>query len=255
MLGVEQAGRVGRTPFAQAQGADGVTASFQFGHGHPALGEHVVLAGERAVEHAAGVREKGDVRPDQPGQPFDLFHVRRFNPAGNDVDLAVFLARGLGQIGHGLDHVGEAGHVRADVAGGRGADQGLALRYVALFPGLVKDLVEIVANGLRQTGGMHGDHLRVVDGENVVDRLQQVGLTAEHRSAFGERTGGRGNRLLVMPGQSAAVVGAAALGPMAVGETALDAQRCVHGADGLAGLGRIDGDGAALVYFLGCMSK
>ena len=62
------------------------------------------------------------------------------------------------------------------------------------------------------------------------------------------------DRLLVVPGQGGAVVGAATLGPVAVGETSLDAKGRVHGADGLAGLGRVDGERLAFLDLAGGVS-
>ena len=92
-------------------------------------------------------------------------------------------------IDHALDHVGEAGHVRADVAGRVGMDDVLARGNLAFVAGLGDDLGDVVADGLREAGGMHGDHVGLVDGEDIVDGLQQVGLAAEHRGAFGEGAG------------------------------------------------------------------
>ena len=97
VLGVEPAGGIGRTPLAQGQGADGVAGGLQFGHRGAALREHVVLAGQRAVQHAGGVREQDDLDADHGRQPLDLLHVAGLDPAGNDVDLAVLLAGRLGQ--------------------------------------------------------------------------------------------------------------------------------------------------------------
>ena len=48
-----------------------------------------------------------------------------------------------------------------------------------LVAGLVDDLRDVVADGLRQAGRVHGDHVGLVDGEDVLDRLEQVGLAAE----------------------------------------------------------------------------
>jgi hypothetical protein len=49
-----------------------------------------------------------------------------------------------------------------------------------------------------------------------------------------------------MPGQRAPVVGAAALRTVAVRETIVNAQRCVHGSHGLTSLGRIDRQGRSV---------
>ena len=74
--------------------------------------------------------------------------------------------------------------------------------------------------------------------------------------AFGEGAGGGHDRLLVVPRQRAAMVGAAALRAMAVRQAAVNAERGIHGADGLAGLGRVDRQRLALRDFRGvCLSS
>jgi hypothetical protein len=161
----------------------------------------------------------------------------------------------LGESGHGLDHVGEAGHMGAHITGRGGADDVLALGNLPFPKRLGLDLFQIIADGLGETRGIYGDDLRLVHGKDVVDGLEQVGLTAEYRSAFGKRAGGGGDGLLVVPCQRASVVGTATLGTVAVRQAPVDAQGCVHGPDGLAGLGRIDRQGAALGYFFWCMSQ
>ena len=101
---------------------------------------------------------------------------------------------------------------------------------------------------------MDGDHIGVVDGKDIVDRLDQVGLTAEHRRTFGEGTGGCQYRIFIMAGQGTAMVGTAPLRAVAVGQAAMNAEGGVHRTDGLAGLGRINGQGLARFDFFGGMS-
>ena len=124
-----------------------------------------------------------------------------------------------------------------------------------LVAGLGDDLRDVVADGLRQAGRVDGDHVRVVDGEDVLDRLEQVRLAAEDRRAFGERAGGGHDRLLVVPGERAAVIRAAALRAVAVRQAVVDAQGRVHGPDRLAGLGRIDRQRLAFDDFRGGVSQ
>ena len=102
---------------------------------------------------------------------------------------------------------------------------------------------------------MNRNDVRLINGEDVVDGLEQVGLPAEHGGAFGEGTGRRHHRLFVVPGQGAAVIGVAALGAVAVGQATVDAQGGVHGPDGLAGLGRVNGQGRAFRDFIWRMSQ
>ena len=194
--------------------------------------------------------------PNSTGNALDLFHVGGFHVAGNQVDPVLLVAVGRGEIiHHALDHVGEAGDMRPHVAGGVGMDDVFARGNLAFIPGLGDDLGDVVPDGLRQAGGMNRDDLGLIYGKDVVDGLEQVGLPPEHGGAFGEGTRPRHHRLLVVPGQGAAVIGAAALGAVAVGQATVDAQGGVHGPDGLAGLGRINGQGRAFRDFTGCMSQ
>ena len=133
------------------------------------------------------------------------------------------------------------GDVRADVAGSVGVNDILARRDLLLVARLADDLRDVVADGLRQAGRVHGDHVGLVDREDVLDRLEQVRLAAEDRGPLGEGAGGGHDRLLVVPRERAAMVGAAALRAVAVRQAAMDPQGRVHRADRLAGLGGIDG--------------
>ena len=128
-------------------------------------------------------------------------------------------------------------------------------RDLALIPGLGDDLGDVVPDGLRQAGGMDRNDVRLINRENIVDGLEQVGLPPEHGGAFGEGRRRRHRRLLEVPGQGAAVVGVAPLGAVAVGQAIMDAQGGVHGPDGLAGLGRVNGQGRAFRDFLWRMSQ
>ena len=57
-----------------------------------------------------------------------------------------------------------------------------------------------------------------------------------------------------MTGESAAVIGATALRAVTVRQTTMDAQRRVHGANRLARLGRVDGQGRAFGNLSGGVS-
>jgi hypothetical protein len=51
------------------------------------------------------------------------------------------------------------------------------------------------------------------------------------------------------------MIGIAALGAGTVGQASVNAQGGVHGSDGLAGFGRIDGQRGSFLDFLGCVSE
>jgi hypothetical protein len=70
-------------------------------------------------------------------------------------------------------------------------------------------LVEVVADGLGEAGGVDGHDLRIVHGEERVEGGEQVGLTAEDRGTFRKGTGAGHDQLLVLAGAGAALVGVA----------------------------------------------
>jgi len=128
-------------------------------------------------------------------------------------------------------------------------DHNLSIRYLHVpYNG-----TDVIANGFRQAGCVDRNDLRVINGKHVLDRLLQVGPAAKHRRPFRKRAGGRHDRIPEMPGQVHPVVGAAALRPVAVRKASVDAQRRVHGANGLAGFCRIDHQGLPFAYFIWCM--
>ena len=163
--------------------------------------------------------------------------------------------RGIGKVSdQGLRHVAEARHVRALVAGRAGVDDVLALRHLAFGHGLGDDLHEVIADRLRKASGVDGDDVRVVEREDRLDGLQQVGLPAKDGCALRKRTGRGHHRFLVMLGERRAVIAAAALRAVAVRQTVVQSQGGVHGAHGLAGFGRIDGERSALQNLVGSVA-
>ncbi len=171
------------------------------------------------------------------------------------IRFSLWLAR-LGKvIHHALDHVGEAGDMGPHIAGGVGMNDVFPRRDLALIPGLGDDLRDVVPDGLRQAGGMNRNDVRLINRENIVNGLEQIGLPSEHGGAFGEGRRRRDRRLLEVPAQGAAVVGVAPLGAVAVGQAIMDAQGGVHRPDGLAGLGRVNGQGRAFRDFFWRMSQ
>ena len=128
-----------------------------------------MLAGLRRVEHVGRVGE--DDRLDAEHRParrlISRMSLGSTQPGMRLIVSPLLLGR-LGEVvDHALDHVGKAGDVRADVAGRVGVDDVLARRNLALVAGLVDDLRDVVADGLRQAGRVDGDHVGIVDGEDV----------------------------------------------------------------------------------------
>ncbi len=216
-------------------------------HGHAAFGEHLILAGLRPIEHPGRIREHNRLDSHHVADPFDFLHVRRFHITGDDVDLIDLMPVGLGKIvHHGLGHAGKSGHMSPHITRGVHMDDEFAAGDFAVRFGFANNLRNVIADGFRQTGRVHRYNVGFVDGEDVVDGLHQVGLSAEHRCAFSEGTGRGHHRLFVMAGEGAPVVGAATLRAMTVRQTTMNAQSRVHGAYRLAGLGRVDGQGFAI---------
>ena len=190
------------------------------------------------------------------GDTLDFLHVRRFHITGDDVDLLNFLPVGLRKIVHHcLGHAGKSGHVSPDITRGVHMDDVLAFGNFAVRFGFANNLRNVIADGFRQTRSVHCDDIRFINGEDIVDRLHQVGLSAEHRCSFSEGTGRGHHRFFVMACKSAPVVGAATLRAMTVRQAAVNAQGSIHGANRLASLGRVHGQGFAFVDFFRGMSQ
>jgi len=93
---------------------------------------------------------------------------------------------------------------------------------LSLFHRFVGDLENVITDGFGKAGGMNCNNIRVIGGENIVNGLDQVGLSAENRGAFGKGTGGGHDGLPVVAGQGAPVIGAAPLRSVAVGQAIMN---------------------------------
>ena len=197
---------------AEGEGLDGIAHAPDLGHRRAALGIHLVNAGLGKIEHVRGVRAQGELHAELVGEPLELAHVAGVEPAGHDVDAVGGLAGLFRQVVDDAGaHVGEAGDVRADEARGIAMDHRLAFRDLALVAGLLDDGGNVIADDLREAGGVDGDDFRIIDREDVDERLLQVGHAAEDRGSLGERAGGGGDRFLEVAREVTAVIGAATL--------------------------------------------
>jgi hypothetical protein len=126
---------------------------------------------------------------------------------------------------------------------------------VPFLLGVVDEGVQVVTDDFGHAGGGDGDHVRLVDGLGVFQAVDHVLLAAEHGCVFRHRVGHAGARFLEVAVEVGAEVGHAALRAMHVGQGLVEAGGAQHGAQRLAGLGRIDGQGFALeveiLIFLG----
>ncbi|OPY05509.1 MAG: hypothetical protein A4E66_02425 [Syntrophus sp. PtaB.Bin001] len=121
-----------------------------------------------------------------------------------------------------------------------GVDHRLSLGDLSFLACLLDNLDQIIADRLGKAGGVNGDHLGIVKSEDVVDRLQQIGLAAENGSPFRKGTGRGHDGVPVMPCKGAPMVGAASLRSVTVRQATVDSQRRVHSPHRLAGFRRID---------------
>ena len=244
---VQLDGRRMRGEVAEGNRADAVAGGFDLFDGRAAAGKHPVLAVLRQIQHAAGVGEHHGFHAHFLDDALEFAHVGGVNVAGNDVQLRLGfqlrfgLAAGFGEVFHHAgDHAGEAGDVRADEARRVRVDDVFAFGNDFFLLGLLDHHRNVVADDFGQTGRVNRDNLRIVNREDVGQRLGHVGQAAEHGRAFGERTRRGDDRFLEVARQMAAVIRAAALRTVAVRHAAVDAERGIHRADGLAGLGGID---------------
>ena len=145
------------------------------------------LTVQGAIHHARGVGEHDALYPHHPHDALDFLHIRGLDEAGDDIDLIDPLPRMLGEVlDHALGHGGEPRDVRALEARRIGMDYPLAFGDLPLGLCLVDDLWQVVTDHLGEARRMDRDHVRPVDGKDVVDRLDQVGLSPEYRGAFRE---------------------------------------------------------------------
>ena len=126
---------------------------------------------------------------------------------------------------------------------------------VAGLLGVVDEGIQVVTDDFRHAGGGDGDHVRLVDRLGVFQAVDHVLLTAEHGGIFRHRVGHAGARFLEVTVEVGAEVGDTALRTMHVGQGLVEAGGAEDGAERLAGLGRVDGQGFALevevLVFLG----
>ena len=245
-LGIEELGRRSRAIGAQGYRGLGVPHPPDVLEPGPSLGIHLEMPGKGGVQDPARVGQHRIGYFHRLEEALELGHVRGLDPAGKDGEPVAPLARRLREVvDEGSGHRGEARDVAADVARRIRVEHDSPRRYLALRRRLPDDLRQIVPYRLGETGRVDGDDIRIVEGEDRVEGLEEIALSAEDRRPFGEGGGGGHDGFLVVPGQGAPMVGAAALRAVAMGQAAMHAQGRVHGSDGLAGLGGIYRQGLA----------
>ena len=137
------------------------------------------------------------------------------------------------ETGH---HVGKARNVRANVARRVAVHHDLVVRnFHVVDVGL-----EVIADGFRKTGGVHGNDVRVVDFKGRLDALADVGAAAEHAGAFGKGTGDGNGGFLKVTRKVGAVVRSTTLRSVAVRHAVAHAQGGKQRAHRLTGLARVD---------------
>ena len=145
--------------------------------------------------------------------------------------------------------------MRTDIAGRIAVNHHFAFRDMSFVVRRRRDLRNIIADGFRQTRGVYGDDIRIIDRKHIVNGLQQIALTAKDRRPFCKRTGPGHHRLFIMFGQRTAVIGATSLRAVTVRQAPMDAQGRIHRPDRLTGFRRVDRQGTAFFNFFRGMSK
>ena len=136
----------------------------------------------------------------------DLTDISWVHEAGNDIQFAVGFAFSSEALHYGLHGIVIACDVRADVAGSTGYDHAHIGIEELLFFDLLHEAVNIVAYGFRGAGGVDGQHIGVVDVDDVVHGLLEVVSAAEDHGVLGEGRGCRQRGLTVVAGQHHAQV-------------------------------------------------
>ena len=192
---------------AQCDAILAVAGAFQCRYRDTAFRVKHMLAGLRSIEHIRCVGKELDRHTKLFGEPLDFPHVGRLHPSGHDVDLIELFSCRFGKLlGHGCDHVGVAGDVRADKAWCRGIDHVFSFRNLAVNLCLGDNLLQVVPDRFRKTGRVDGNQVRLVDSKDIVDCRYKVCLASEYRGAFRERACCSHDRLFVMACQGAAMV-------------------------------------------------
>ena len=236
----------------QQEGGDGVGGVLDLGHGG-AAGVHAEGAVGRGIQHFGRVGQHREGHAHLVQHALDHAVVAQVGfEARHEVDLAVAADLLVGHIVQrevardAFEHVVPAGDVAANEGRRVGIGDGVILGDVAGRLGVVDKGVEVVADDFCHAGGGHRDHVRLVQGEGVLQAVVHVFLAAEHRRVFGHGVGHAGDGLLEMTIEVGAEVGHATLRTVHIGQGLLEAQGAQHGAKRLAGLGRIDGQGLTL---------
>ena len=210
-----------------------------------AAGVDLVVAVKGGVEGLGDVGQQGVRDAEGFEDPLVLPVVAGVGvKAGDEVELAGAAPFHLFPLGEGLEDGEEHGVVAVDVRAVEARGVGVGGREVGrhhpLVFGVLDEGGEVVADDLGHAGGEDRHHLRLVDGVGVLQPLVQVGLAAEDRAVLGHRVGDRRGRLAEVAVEGGTVVGGAALRAVHEGEAPLKAVGGEFGAQGLAGMGRVD---------------
>ena len=227
-------------------GVDGGAAGLNAG----AAVVHAEFAVGRGIEDVGRIGEDGEIHPHQAQHAlhFPVVADAVAVETAVHVDGGAFLAFLAGpQVGqHALEHVVVAGDVAADEGRGVGEGHAEVFREGTLLLGRLDEGVQVVTDHLGHAGGGDGDHLRLVQRVGVGQAVDNVVQATKNGRVFRHGVGNAGAGLLEVAVEVGTEVGDAALGTMHVGQGAFKAGSAQDGAQGLAGLGRIDGQGFAL---------
>ena len=227
-----------------------------------AAGVHAELAVSRGIQHFGRVGQHGVVHAHVLQHAFHHAVVAEVGfEAGHDVDLAVLA--GLLAF-HGVqrevaddafEHVVPAGDMRTHERRGVRERCREVLGNVARLLGVADEGVQVVTDDFGHTGRRHGDHVRLVQRLGVLQAVDHVLLAAEHGCVFGHGVGHARDGLAEVTVEVGAEVGHATLRTVHVRHGLFETQRTQHGAQRLAGLGRIHGQRFALEVQLAILHR
>ncbi len=204
----------------------------------------------RGIKNIAGVADEEKIHAHFGKDPLHLPDVSDAVPvkAHHNVDQVRLrsLLAGPEMLQDSLQRIVVAGDVRPHEGRGMGKGNIVFLGNRSFFLRVLDEGIQIVPDHLGHAGGGDGDHLGLVHGIGVGQAIDHVVEPPEDCRILCHGGRDAGGRLLEMPGEMAPVVGDAPLGSVDEGECLLETQSQKNGAERLAGLGGIDGQGLPL---------
>ncbi len=254
MFGDELAGLLA-AEFLEHDGRLGVQGGHHFFF-RGAAGVHAKLTVGGRVPVATRVADHVDLDTEQIEDAADFLHVADdvTVEAADEVDALVgHTHQGLGGLCLAVPEVAQDAQQRVVVAGDVAADEGRGVGkghvelvgHAAFLLAGLDEGVDVVTDHFGHAGGGHRDHVGLVQAVGIGQAVDHVVQAAEHGGVFGHRRAYAGRGFLEMAAEVRAVVGHTALAAVHEAQRLLEAVGDIHGAQRLAGLGRVHRQGIA----------